>query len=135
MRAYMVRKKKRLMLKEQPCKQVPGEPPRRWISDDYFDLIVWGESCSNPIGFQLCYDKPGTERALTWSSNGGFSHAAIDDGELSPNANCTPILVADGCFPFEMVTRQFMSRSTEIDPQVRDLVLKKIDEYAAGLQF
>ena len=120
------------MLKEQPCKQVPGEPPRRWISDDYFDLIIWCESTGNSPGFQLCYDKPGRERALTWSCDRGFSHAAIDDGESNPNANCTPILVADGDFPAEMVAREFARRSAKIDQQIRGLVLKKIDEYAAS---
>jgi hypothetical protein len=120
------------MLREQPCKQVPGEPQRRWISDDYFDLIVWGESSGSPVGFQLCYDKPGRERALTWLSKGGFSHAAVDGGDSNPNSNCTPILVAGGHFPGETVKRQFLWRSAEIDPAVRDMVLKKIDEYSAG---
>ena len=118
------------MLREQPCRQVPGEPSRRWISDDYFDLIVWGESRDRPIGFQLCYDKPGRERALTWTSKAGFSHATVDGGDSSPNANCTPILVADGCFPDTTVRREFLWRSSGIEPRLRDLVLKKIDEYA-----
>jgi len=118
------------MLREKSCKQMPGEPSRRWISDDYFDLIVWGESGDSPIGFQLCYDKPGRERALTWTSQGGFSHAAVDGGDSSPTANRTPILVADRRFPHETVRRQFLWRTSGIEPQLRDFVLKKIDEYA-----
>ncbi len=120
------------VLKEHSCKQVPGEPPRRWISDDYFDLIVWGEASHDPIGFQLCYDKPGRERALTWTAKGGFSHAAVDGGEACPTANRTPILVADGLFPDELVKRQFLWRSEEIDTQRRGLVLKRLDEYSAS---
>jgi hypothetical protein len=119
------------MLKENPCKQIPGEPPRRWISDDYFDLIVWGESPENPVGFQLCYGKPHAEHAFTWLSDRGFSHTAIDDGESSPFSNCTPILVADGNFPAETIKRKFLWRSADIDPQVRELVLQKIEEYAS----
>ena len=119
------------MLREQPCKQVPGEPPRRWIFDDYFDLIVWCESDGNPMGFQLCYDKQHREHALTWIHKGGFSHAGVDGGESGPLSNCTPILVPGGPFPAETVTRQFLWRSAEIDPQIRELVLKKIDEHAS----
>jgi hypothetical protein len=119
------------MLREHNCKQVPGEPPRRWISDDYFDLIVWGEPDGNLVGFQLCYDKPYREHALTWKRQGGFSHSGVNAGESGPFSNCTPILVAGGPFLAEKVTRQFLWRSAEIDPQIRDLVLKKIDEYAS----
>jgi hypothetical protein len=121
------------MLQEQPCRQVAGEPPRRWIFDDYFDLIVWDGSGGNPMGFQLCYDKPGHECALTWTRDGGFSHAAIDSGESSPNANRTPVLVAGGTFPRGAVLSQFLRRSAEMDPQIRDLVLQKIDEYSSGI--
>jgi hypothetical protein len=120
------------MLKEQPCKQIPGEPYRRWIADDYFDLIVWGGSGGKPFGFQLCYDKPGREHALTWTAKAGYSHAAIDGGDASPLSNCTPILVADGQFPVETVRRQFLWRSAEIDPLIRELVIEKIEEYSAG---
>jgi hypothetical protein len=119
------------VLNEQPCRQIPGEPPRRWIYDDYFDLIVWGESGVGPLGFQLCYDKPGREHALTWTAKGGFSHAAIDGGEASPFSNSTPILVADGHFPAETVRRQFLWRSAEMDPQIRDMVLEKIEEFGS----
>jgi hypothetical protein len=39
-------------------RQIPGEGPRRWFTDSYFDLIVWYQGASSSIaGFQLCYDK------------------------------------------------------------------------------
>jgi len=118
------------MLKEQSCRSVSNEPHRRWISDDYFDLIVWIQPDSSFLGFQLCYDKTGKERALTWTPKGGFTHQAVDSGETNPNANLTPILIADGHFPAEIVKREFLSRSAEIDPQIRDLVLAKINEHS-----
>jgi len=49
------------------ARQVEGEGFRRWFTDDYFDLIVWYGDQNAMIGFQLCYDKQGKERALTWT--------------------------------------------------------------------
>ena len=47
-------------------RQVPGDPRRRWFSSDDMDLIVWYDDSDAPIGFQLCYDKLRSERALRW---------------------------------------------------------------------
>lgn len=93
------------------------------------DLIVWLDPNDQFHGFQLCYDKTGKERALTWVNTHGFCHHAIDSGETYPSANCTPILVADGCMPVEMIRREFLQRSNELDPKVRELVLTKLGEY------
>ena len=42
------------------------EPRRRWFSDEYFDLVVWQSAGDGIVGFQFCYDKARTERAVTW---------------------------------------------------------------------
>jgi hypothetical protein len=99
------------MLRNKPIRSVQGDSDRRWLSDDYFDLIVWYDSTQQIQGFQLCYDKSGRERALTWKLKHGFSHEAIDGGESKPTANRTPILIADGPFPAEDVTCEFLARS------------------------
>ncbi len=80
-------------------------------------------------GFQLCYDKFKTERALTWTRDKGFSHERIDDGEGNPTKNLTPVLVPDGICPIREIIELFLSQSAEIDPQVRALVLDKLREY------
>ena len=83
-------------------KQIENEGYRRWFSDNYFDLIIWyGDE--KIIGFQLCYDKQGSERSLTWIKNRGFSHNKIDDGEKPGHTKMTPILVADGVFDKEKI--------------------------------
>lgn len=79
--------------------KVPGDSRRRWMADDYFDLIVWYEPSNAIHGFQLCYGKPVQERALTWLKPRGFSHSKIDSGDEDPGANRTPILLSDGSFP------------------------------------
>jgi hypothetical protein len=81
------------MLANTPRKPVAGDRDRRWIADEYFDLIVWYEDDQTIHGFQLCYDKPGRERALTWTRAGGFQHTAIDSGESGrrqPHADPDP---------------------------------------------
>src|SRR5260370_14175600 len=86
---------------------VRGDYRRRWMSDDYFDLIVWYKVGNTIHGFQLCYGKPRLECALTWLKEGGFIYAQIDSGAEVPEANRTPILVPDGSFPTADVTREF----------------------------
>ncbi|PYN13023.1 MAG: hypothetical protein DME05_19975 [Candidatus Rokuibacteriota bacterium] len=101
------------------------------MSDDYFDLIVWYEPNGRLLGFQLCYDKPRRERALTWTLIGGFVHSRIDSGEQKPTADRTPILMPDGSFPAEIVRREFLVRAAALPDEIGGLVLSKIDEFAA----
>ncbi|MEA3213300.1 MAG: hypothetical protein QOE70_6357 [Chthoniobacter sp.] len=122
------------MLTDQPIKEVAGDLPRRWMSDDYFDLVVWYEVDHTTIhGFQLCYGKPDHGQALTWIDGRGFSHTAIDSGEESPEANRTPVLSsARAPFPAAVVREAFLRRTESLDPTLRDLVLSRIHEYATG---
>lgn len=118
------------MLDEAPKKAVRGDYDRKWISDDYFDLIVWYTPHDTIHGFQLCYDKPRSERALTWLSDKGFSHREVDSGEETAEANRTPVLVPDGSFPAEKVLSEFGRRSRALPVELRQLVAEKISEFA-----
>ena len=120
------------MLVELPDpRQIKDEGHRRWFSDDYFDLIVWYDLAETTIvGFQLCYDKRGLERAITWQRGRGFSHNRIDDGEtVHEHAKMSPVLVSDGVFLKETVSDRFKASSTGIHPNIAELVYKKIREY------
>jgi hypothetical protein len=117
------------MLTNKPIRPVARDLDRRWISDEYFDLIVWYESQDQIHGFQLCYDKPHHERALTWTRARGYTHTAIDSGESKPTANRTPILVADGVFPAELVRREFIERGSLLPSDIRELVLARLKDY------
>ena len=117
------------MLDDAPKRAVAGDYDRRWISDDYFDLIVWYTPRDTIHGFQLCYDKPHWERALTWLSDRGFSHMEVDSGEDSAYANRTPVLVPDGSFPGERVLAEFARRGSALPVELRKLVTDKISEF------
>ena len=121
----------------QRARQIPGEGFRRWFTDQYFDLIVWyeGSDAAGAIaGFQLCYDKFNRERALTWRKGKGFAHEKVDDGEgpFALQAKMTPILLPDGVFDAEGVTRRLREQSAEMDPAVARFILGTLAGYGSG---
>jgi hypothetical protein len=119
-----------VLTKEKKAK-VRGDYRRSWMSDDYFDLIVWYEPSNAIHGFQLCYGKPESERALTWLKARGFSHSKIDSGEDDPEANRAPILLPDASFPTAEVNREFRRRSEQLPKSLRNFVLAKVKQFAA----
>lgn len=117
------------MLKEYPASQHTGDPPRRWFLDDYFDLIVRLDDAATPYGFQLCYDRAGEERSLTWTRSGGYRHDVVDTGETMPTKNNAPMLIADGPFPAAAVVERFRAASASLDEPLRAFILDKLRHY------
>jgi hypothetical protein len=127
-----------VLVEYRNVRQIRGEGHRRWFSDDYFDLIVWYDSQrhgrSHITGFQLCYDRGGYERALTWMRDRGYSHEKVDTGEHmgsggSGGMKATPILVTDGVFDSRDVAEKFREAAKGMDPDIADLVLDKLAGY------
>ena len=55
------------MLREiKEVSQKSGEPDRRWYSSAGMDLFVWTNQDEEVVSYQLTYDKPHNEKALTW---------------------------------------------------------------------
>ena len=119
------------MLQDVPKRTIHGDHDRRWMSDDYFDLIVWYKPDGAIYGFQLCYGKPRWERALTWLDGRGFSQAEVDSGEDQPTRNRSPILLPDGSFPAREVVREFKGRSSDLPEDLQGFVKSKIAEFVA----
>ena len=118
------------MLREvEAVKQEPGEDFRRWFRDEYFDLYVWSDQGGVITGFQLCYDKPGDEHALTWFRDKGFFHHRIDPGDQAPNKNRTPTLVQDGLFQGDEVARRFAESGKTLDAGLAAFITQKLTEY------
>jgi hypothetical protein len=110
-------------------RQVEGEGIRRWFTDEYFDLIIWYDHQMSLLGFQLCYDKQGRERALTWTKEAGFQHNRIDSGEVPGHAKMTPVIIADGQFSRDPVAERFLRESTRIEPDVARFVYDTVKTY------
>lgn len=115
------------MLKEmKDIRQIPGEPPRRWFSDDYFDLIVWFGTDGSVWGFQLCYDREAAPRALTWTKTDGYAHSGIEDGEGPGGVHkASPILVRDGLFDAGSVGAKLAAAAGGLPPEILAFVLQK----------
>ncbi len=113
----------------QNARQVVGEGRRRWFTDEYFDLIVWYGNEPHPIGFQLCYDKSEKERALTWTPEHGFRHDKVDPGEVPGHAKMTPIIVADGAFDRDHVSRRLRQAGVTLDREIAEFVFGKLDSF------
>jgi hypothetical protein len=110
-------------------RQVVGEGIRRWFTDEYFDLIVWYDTAKSLLGFQLCYDKQGRERAITWTVESGYQHNRIDAGEIPGHAKMTPVIIADGQFAPAPVAERFLKESTGIEPDVARFVYDKVKTF------
>lgn len=123
------------MLRENPdIRQVPGDQPRRWFSDDFFDLIVWSCPDGSLYGFQLCYDREFKPRALTWIKDTGYRHDGIDDGDGPMGAHkSSPILVQDGAFNRDDIASRLEAEAAEMPKDIREAVLAKIREYKKPL--
>ena len=119
------------MLTEIPeVRQIPDEPRRRWFRSDDLDLIVWCDDAGVPTGFQLCYDKPRSEHALTWTPEFGFLHTAIDDGEdVGIKYKGTAILVADGYFDANRLSDRFAAASAQLPREIVEFVERKLRQY------
>jgi hypothetical protein len=124
-----------MLVERKNVRQIAGEGFRRWFSDEYFDLIVWYEdepqsdfTADAVAGFQLCYDKRGQERALSWRREGGFSHDLIDAGEIPGQADMSPVLKPGGEFP-EAVAERFRSNSPKVGFSIQKVVCAKLSEY------
>ena len=111
--------------------QHPGRPRRRWFRSSNEDLIVWYADNGSIVGFQLCYDRKHTERALTWKKDRGYSHDRVDDGEAVGLAHKrTPILVADGEFDASVVLERFLEAARAVPRDIVDFVSARLREYS-----
>ena len=117
----------RTMLREvRHVMQVPGEPRRRWFSDENFDLIVWFSPENEVIGFQLCYDKETEQKALTWLNQEGYRHSRVDDGDNPGKMKASPVLEADGHLDREGIGRRFRENRGDVPDKIADCVYNKI---------
>ena len=112
-------------------RQIPGEPQRRWFTCEGVELVVWCDESDGPIGFQLCYKDGGSEYALTWKPDCGFSHKRIDDGEERPAKHkATPILTADVPASSKTISERFAQVSAGLPVEFAEFVGKQLRECA-----
>ncbi len=110
--------------------QSKDEPFRRWFWSRNLDLTVWYNDTDEIVGFQLCYQIDGDEKALTWRTGRGYSHNTVDSGEDDPaRPKKTPLLVADGVFDKQTIVDLFIAESAELDEACRVFIIGKLGAY------
>ena len=106
---------------------------RRWYQDEFFDLYTWHAADGRLAGFQLCYDLPGRERAITWHRQHGFSHNRIDSGDTPGRMSATPLLAAEARFPHRLVRERFIKHGMTLDAITRNTIIDKMREYGRAI--
>jgi len=117
------------MLREvRSTRQIPGEPFRRWYTDEDTDLIAWLEK-SRIVGFQLAVPGGTKPNVVTWHEGHGLSVSSLDDGEGRPGRpKGTPVLVAGNAIDSAGVLRHFGTVSAELPGELAELVEQKLGE-------
>jgi hypothetical protein len=120
---------KQFLLREiSHVRQVPNDYFRRLFANKNLDLVVWYQADKSIHGFQFTYGHTDRPKVLTWLKDRGFSHARIDDGEESPLANPSPILVPDDVSKGAEILSCLLSSAETLAIPERELVLQKLTE-------
>lgn len=116
------------MLREiQDVRQNPGEPRRRWFSDNDLDLYVWLGEDGGIVQFQLCYDKGRDEQALTWRPDTGLTRHAVDDGEGGIyRMKSTPVLTGAELPETVNVRRTFIDAGQKLEHDLYQFILDRL---------
>lgn len=111
-------------------KQERKKDRKRWFTDDDWDVFVWNRPDGSFSGFQLCYDKTGYQRALTWMDGEAPAHTAVREtnGHAGTHDHSSPLLVADGSADIPSLVEQFRDVSAKIDADVRNHITGKLRE-------
>lgn len=117
------------MLKElKSTRQIPGEPFRRWYTDNDNDLIVWLDHY-RITGFQLLAPSSYGRIVITWHEGQRPTLAGLDEGEGRPaRPKMTPILIQHNKINLGKVLRHFQSISGELPSGLTELIEQRIME-------
>ncbi|MFA9420922.1 MAG: hypothetical protein ACERLB_12300 [Gammaproteobacteria bacterium] len=93
------------------------------------DLFVWTNDSDEVVSYQLGYDKPHPEKALSWSVERGFSHDDVDDGSRPGRHPGSPMLVADGEFAARRVLELFQVNAGPLEGDLREFIVSGISRH------
>jgi len=104
-------------------RQRPEEGHRRFFSTPYFDLMVWYRSDKTTItGFQLCYDKGRSERAITYKIDEGAgvrSHRFVAGNQADERSSIkTSILAGDAGSLAPSVIERFGMEASSLETSI-----------------
>lgn len=112
--------------------QYDPDRQRRWFQNAFFDLYIWSSHAGELLGFQLCYEKDGDQRALRYSSESGYQHEGVDQPEDKPGRSMSAIFVANGALDANALGARFAQDAIEIPARIRDFVVERLGNYDAA---
>ncbi|MDX6766745.1 MAG: hypothetical protein SFU85_08135 [Candidatus Methylacidiphilales bacterium] len=110
------------MLRDAPIRPVANDLPRKWLMDDYLELVVWYAPEGNAAGFELIYDRMNRPRSIRWLPGQEARHYAVDGGEDNPGKNRSPMLLADGAPDLPRIREEFSLRSRDLPQYLQEFV-------------
>jgi len=113
-------------------RQIPGDPRRRWFTDESMDLYAWLDEKDEIAGFQLTYGKPFDEKALTWKRGGIVLHTRVEEGASPGKYPGSPLLMPDGAVDADHVLREFKDRAKDIEWGIVECVTVQLSELPRG---
>ncbi len=119
--------------------ELPPTPPspaglrRRWFTAEQMDLIVWIRGEAGIEAFQLCYDKPLAEQALSWQLDRGFTHQAVDAGDAEGLGHKGAPLLTPGNAPDPArLLHELGSAGPGLPASIRGFVEARLQHYPAA---
>ncbi len=113
-------------------KQRSGEPTKRWFSSLNMDLFIWFDDDDEIVSYQLTYNKPHDEKALTWSKDKGYVHLGVDDGSNPGKHPGTPLLVKDGVVSPSSIIKLIRNDQGDLKPWIKNFIVEGIEKYFNG---
>ena len=116
-----------MLLELKKSRQITDENHRRWFYAQNADLIIWEDVSKAIVGFQFCYTKGFTEKAITWRQNKGLLHQVI--GSSKPESlgyKMSPLLEQNVGYCLKPILKLFLLNSTAIDIHIRDFVIDQL---------
>ena len=112
-----------------PVSQKSGEPKRRWFCCEIMDLFIWLNDQDEVVSYQLSYDKPHAEKALTWQQGQGFAHVSVDDGSRPGKYPASPLLSPEANFNAKKLLSLFKSNAGDMDSTIATFIVSSIENY------
>ncbi len=103
---------------------------KRWFTSRDMDLFVWFRK-TEPVRFQLCYNKQNSEKAISWDFHCGFRHYRVDSGETNPDQHKQTPLLIDLCDQqnLAVIARDFLAACEYIDIGLTDFIYARLMEH------
>ena len=117
--------------KEVAQKEVLKGINRRWFQIEKFTLIIWYNLGNQIIGFQLCYGKNGSDKAISWYNEKEFSHRNIDYGK---SINLTPIMSEDSGQIDRKIFEDFYNYTENLENEIVEFIKDKEEKMISKLK-